>query len=349
MHSQSGNYYPVGYPEFWFGNYIPDEALKPNRYYFIRIRTQFKLKKNKLPFIQIKDNLLYNSTDSLETSDIYSSRDGKYYEYYQDLDGNIRTASVVLTLTMTDYELIKEHYNLYNTEILSGCWFYAEKGIFDEYIDKYKTIKQESKGAIRMLAKLMMNSLYGKFATSTYNSFKVAYMRDDESLGFFIVPCNDKKPIYIPVGSAITSYARCFTIRAAQANYYGKDKHGFIYADTDSIHCDLPPEKIKGISIHETDFCCWKIENEWDIGYFERQKTYIEHTVKEDMNPIEEPYYNIKCAGMPDRCKQQFIDGLINGTYKLEDFTIGLTLSGKLLPKRIKGGTILVDTTYEMR
>ena len=67
------------------------------------------------------------------------------------------------------------------------------------------------------------------------------------------------------------------------------------------------------------------------------------------MKPIDEPYYNIKCAGMPDRCKQQFIDGLNNGTYKLEDFTIGLTLSGKLLPKRIKGGTILVDTTYEMR
>lgn len=349
MHSESGNYYPVGYPEFWYGNYIPDEALKPNRYFFIRIRTQFKLKPNKLPFIQIKDNLLYKSTESLISSDIYSQIDKKYYQYYKDSDGNIRAASVILTLTMTDYYLILDHYNLYNTEILSGCWFFAEKGIFDLYIDKYKKIKQESKGAVRELAKLFLNNLYGKMATGTYNSFKVAYMKDDESLGFFIVPSNDKKPIYIPVGSAITSYARCFTIRAAQANYYGKDKNGFIYADTDSIHCDLPPEKIKGITIHDTNFCCWKIENEWDVGYFERQKTYIEHTIKEDMKPIDEPYYNIKCAGMPDRCKQQFIDGLNNGTYTLEDFTIGLTLTGKLLPKRIKGGTILVDTTYEMR
>ena len=108
MHSESGNYYPVGYPEFWHGNYIPIDALKPNRYYFIRIRTQFKLKPNKLPFIQIKDNLMYESTDSLETSDIYCQRDGKYYQYYEDLDGNIRAASVILTLTMSDYELIKD-------------------------------------------------------------------------------------------------------------------------------------------------------------------------------------------------------------------------------------------------
>lgn len=344
MHSQSGNYYPTGYPEFWYCNYIPAEALKPNSYYFIRIRTQFKLKHGKLPFIQIKGNLLYKSTECLETSDILSSTDNKYYSMYKDLDGNIRPASVELTLTMTDYKLIQEHYNLYNTEIISGCYFHAEKGIFDEYIDKYKKIKQESKGAVRELSKLYLNNLYGKMATGTYNSFKVAYMREDESLGFFIVPSNDKKPIYIPVGSAITSYARCFTIRAAQANYHGKDKAGFIYADTDSIHCDLPLEKIKGVPIHDTEFCHWKMESQWDVGYFERQKTYIEHIVDNDKT-----FYNIKCAGMPERCKEQFIDGLNSGKYTLQDFTVGLTLSGKLLPKRIKGGTILVETTYEMR
>ena len=348
MHSESGNYYPVGYPEFWYGNYIPDEALKPNRYYFIRIKTQFKLKKGYLPFIQIKDNLMYMSTESLETSDIYNLKDGKYYSYYIDTEGRIRPASVTLTLTMTDYELIKNHYNLYNTEIISGCWFFAEKGIFDSYIDKYKKIKQENTGAMRSLAKLFLNNLYGKLSTGTYSSFRVAYMKDDESLGFITIPANDKKPIYIPAGSAITSYARCFTITAAQKNHHGDNNRGFIYADTDSIHCDLNPDEIKGIKIHPTDFCCWKLETQWDYGYFERQKTYIEHIIIEDSEPTE-PYYNIKCAGMPDRCKQLFIDGLNSGKYTLKDFTIGLVLEGKLLPKRIKGGTILVDTTYEMR
>lgn len=80
-------------------------------------------------------------------------------------------------------------------------------------------------------------------ASSTDSSFKYAYVKEDNSIGFVPVIENNKTPGYIPVGSAITSYARNFTIRAAQKNYYGVDKPGFIYADTDSIHCDLPPEK----------------------------------------------------------------------------------------------------------
>ena len=37
MHSESGNYYPIGQPTFWYGNFIPEEALINHRYYFIRI------------------------------------------------------------------------------------------------------------------------------------------------------------------------------------------------------------------------------------------------------------------------------------------------------------------------
>ena len=33
----------------------------------------------------------------------------------------------------------------------------------------------------------------------------------------------------------------------------------------------------------------------------------------------------------------------------LKDFKVGLCVPGKLMPKRIKGGTLLVETTYEMR
>ena len=127
---------------------------------------------------------------------------------------------------------MKEHYELVDFEILDGCWFYAMAGIFDEYIEKYKKIKMESKGAMRELAKLFLNNLYGKMASSTDSSFKVAYIKDDKSLGFIRIAENNKKPGYIPVGSAITSYARNFTIRAAQANYHGKNERGFISSQT---------------------------------------------------------------------------------------------------------------------
>ena len=55
-------------------------------------------------------------------------------------------------------------------EILDGCYFNSAIGIFDRYIEKYKKIKLESKGAKRELAKLFLNNLYGKMASSTDSS-----------------------------------------------------------------------------------------------------------------------------------------------------------------------------------
>ena len=286
MHSESGNKYPYKLPKFWRGNIIPKEALEYNSYYFVRIRTRFYLKENMLPFIQIKSSLMYKGTESLETSDIYDRETGKYYSEYEALDGTIKKATVEMTLTMTDFQLIREHYDLCDFEILDGCYFETIFGVFDDYINKYKEIKLQSKGAKRELAKLFLNNLYGKMASSPDSDFKVAFIKDDKSIGFVNVTANDKIPGYIPIGSAITSYARNFTIRAAQKNYHGVNEKGFIYADTDSIHCDLKPDEIVGINVHDKNFCCWKLESCWDIGYFVRQKTYIEHIVKEDLEEI---------------------------------------------------------------
>lgn len=374
MSSKSGNKYPIGLPKFWTGNFIPDQALKENMYYFVRIKTRFYIKDNYLPFIQIKGDLKYKGMESLETSDVYNHENDDYFPYYIDKDGNIQQAKVELTLTMTDYQLIKEHYELVDFEILDGCYFYSMVGIFDEYINKYAKIKKESKGALRELAKLFLNNLYGKMASSTDSSFKIAYVKDDKSIGFMQVVENEKNPGYIAIGSAITSYSRNFTIRAAQKNYYGAEKRGFIYADTDSIHCDLLPQEIKGIEVDDKEFCCWKLESCWDKAIFTRQKTYIEHVTHENLIPLEESkqYNNIKCAGMPKKCKDLFEISMqgtadVNENWSDEekeflfdknnkpivrdysDFKVGLKVPDKLRPIRIRGGVLLVNTTYEMR
>ena len=364
MSSESGNYYPIGKPQFWQGNQIPIQATKPNRYYFIRIRTRFYLKKDMLPFVQLKHNIRYKSTEMLKTSDVYDKTTDKYYKQYKDKDGNTHDTKVTMTLTMTDYKLLQEHYILEDFEILDGCWFYSEIGIFDMYIQPYAQQKMTSKGAKRQIAKLFLNNLYGKLATSPISSFKIAQEREDESLGYKVIVEENKEPIYIAAGSAITSYSRNFTIRAAQQNYHGKGKRGFKYADTDSIHCDLKPSEIKGIKVHDTAFCCWKLEACWDTAKFIRQKTYVEHVTHEDLQPIEQPYYNIKCAGMPESCKDLFLISMgekqpskKQEKYKdfysqkrtLSDFKIGLTIPSKLVPKTIKGGVILSETEYTLR
>lgn len=359
MHSESGNYYPVGLPTFWSGNFIPEIAKE--KYYFIRIKTRFYLKKGFLPCIQVKNTYRYKSTEWLETSDFYDKKTNKYYTKYLDINGNEQNTQVTLTLTMTDYQLIKEHYDLVDFEILDGCYFDKEIGLFDEYIDKYKKIKLSSKGAKKTLAKLYLNNLYGKTATNTDSSFKIAYIKDDLSLGFYGVYACDKKPFYIPVGSAITSYARNFTIRVAQKNY----EH-FIYADTDSVHCNCNPDEIKGITVHDKNFLCWKLESCWDKGLFVRQKTYLEHIVAENLIPIEKTYYNVKCAGMPEQCKTLFLKSIgedvniddlnlnddarkfLSKKRTIKDFKTGLCVPLKLRPVQINGGVVLQETFYTM-
>lgn len=374
MHSESGNYYPFGKPIFWKGNFIPQEAIRKNKYFFVRVRTRFYIKNGKLPFIQIKGSYIYNGNEALETSD-YIGKDGIAYTHYRDSLGNIHDTRVELVLTMTDYQLMKEHYNLVDFEILDGCIFRSAIGLFDEYIDKWAEVKKNSTGAMRTLAKLFLNNLYGKMASSDDSSFKKAVVKDDKSLGFYSIEAHEKDSGYIAIGSAITSYARNFTIRAAQENYHGVNERGFIYADTDSIHCDLQPNEIKGIKVHDKNFCCWKLESSWDVGIFARQKTYIEHVIAEDLEPIDKPYYNVKCAGMPQACKDLFVrslqtdvptkeeyDKLSEGAKKflfdeqgnfitrtLDDFKVGLVVPDKLMPKRIRGGVLLVDTTFQMR
>ena len=126
--------------------------------------------------------------------------------------------------------------------------------------------------------------------------------------------------------------------------------------------------------MHESEYGAWKAEASWDVGIFARQKTYIEHVVAENFEPEEKPYYNIKCAGMPDRCKELFkvslgeplkyseaakeyneaeLKFLFHESKKfhkrgLTDFKVGLIVPGKLYPKHIIGGIVLEEGLYTM-
>lgn len=377
MSSESGSYYPVGEPTFWKGNFIPKMIVNnTDYYYFIRVKTRFYLRKNKLPFIQVKSDYRYRGNECLESSDVWDKEQKRYVTHTRDsYTGELNDTRLILTLTMVDFKLFLEHYEVVEFEILDGCYFRTEIGIFDQYISKYRKIKETSEGAIRELAKLFLNNLYGKMASSTDSSFKIARLDDDGVLKFMTINESHKKAGYIAVGSAITSYARNFTIRHAQKNFYGADKRGFIYADTDSIHCDLKADELVDIKVHPTNFCCWKLEASWDKAIFVRQKTYIEHVTAENLKPIAEPYYNVKCAGMSSHCKELFVKSILgfneqdeeeqikikNGDYTrqelaflkthrtLQDFKVGLTVPSMLKPRQIRGGVLLVASDYRMR
>ena len=331
MHSSSGNVYPYGKPT-WFTGEIPEKVIERSKagqiFYFVRIRTMFDLKKGHLPAIQVKDNPVYPANDWLETSDVNGMK------VYRDLDGKLKQCKVELLLTQTDFDLIKDHYDLTELEVLDGCWFYAIKGLFDEYIDKWFALKQESKGAKRTLAKLFLNNLTGKLASNTDSSYKDPYLEDGVLKNRY-VEAHDKEAGYIAAGSAITSNARNFTIRHAQKNY-----DSFVYSDTDSLHLWCGEDALVDIAIHPSALQCWKIECKWDKAVFVRQKTYVEHTPDG---------YQIKCSGMGKHAKAQLEEWLETGEKTLKQFKVGLVVPHNLRTKQIKGGTVLVDSDFVLR
>lgn len=153
----------------------------------------------------------------------------------------------------------------------------------------------------RTLAKLMLNSLYGKFATSLEVQSKIPYMGDDEIVHYRLSEKQEKEGIYLPIGAFITAYAREKTIRTSQAikdysiSKYGKDM--YIYSDTDSIHTTLPIEELKLFcDIDDVKLGYWKNEGFATKGKFIRQKCYLEEI---------DGKMNITCAGMPKSCYSQ--------------------------------------------
>lgn len=333
---------PFGEGLFFTGRYEEDKLYN---LYVQMFTCQFELKKGYIPTIQLKNNLSFIPTQYLTSSD---------------------NEEVTLCLTSVDLEIFLKHYDVFNIEWHSGWKFKSTTGLFTDYIDKWTKVKIEAtrsgNKAMRTLAKLMLNALYGKFALNPNVCSKIPYYAEG-TIKYAKGNPETRDPIYIPVGTFITAWARHKTITSAQKVY---DK--FVYADTDSLHLNLKlPDELSKMSNEELedmttadlqkygvdiphDFIvdpvalgAWKIESRFTRARFIRQKSYIE-----DWNPPETwntPEYkpdllNITCAGMPTQC-YQFVTW--------ENFREGMSYSGKLMPKHVKGGIVLKEIEFTIQ
>lgn len=296
---------PYGEGKFFTGRYEHDSK------YFLYIQNFkccFQVKKNHIPTIQLKNNLSFVPTEYLESSN----------------DQQVR-----LCLTSVDLDLFLDHYDIWDVEWLNGWKFRGTTGLFCAYIDKWNKIKMEStingnKG-MRTLAKLMLNSLYGKFALNPRVVSKTPYLDENGIVKYKTESPEFRKPIYIPVGCFITAYARNKTIRSAQKVY---DR--FCYADTDSLH--LIGTKIpENLEIDPVKLGAWKHESTFSRAKFIRQKTYIEEI---------DGKLNITCAGMPKKCYE-------NVTW--ENFEKGSVFAGKKQLTHVPGGIVLSDIDFTIK
>lgn len=301
---------PYGYPVYFEGRPDPCEKYP---LYIVHLKCTFELKEGHLPTLQLKNNRRFVETEYLTTSRV---KQGKHWE----------NEPIEMWLTNVDYELLVDHYDLDDVTFINGFKFKGAVGMFKEYIDYWMHIKETTTGALRQLAKLMLNSLYGKFATNPKARKKIPYLDpEDNIVRYKYGDPEEREPVYTAMGCFITAYAREKTIRSAQANY---DR--FIYADTDSLKL-IGYEEAEGLEVHNTHLGAWKDEGNFSDSKWIRAKTYM---VTVDGKT------KVTCAGMPDNVKEQV-------TY--DNFRSGSTFAGKLMPRRYPGGIILEDTTFTIK
>lgn len=315
---------PFGDPIYFKGKYEND-LLYP--LYVQTISCIFELKENMIPTIQIKNNISFLPN-----------------EYVKSSDGDI----VTLTLTSVDLELFFKHYNVSEITYHSGWKFKSIKGLFSSYIDFWSNkkiqAKKDNNTALYRIAKLMLNSLYGKFGLNPDVRSKYPYLNEDGIVKYSLYNPEIRDSIYLPVASFITSYARYKTITTSQKikeysiNKYNKDL--YVYSDTDSIHCLFNDgEELKNIiNIDDYELGAWKEESKFKRGKYLRQKCYIELGLDDKMN--------VTIAGLPKK---------LGSLITFDNFNIGFTTENiqtdakKLTYKHVKGGVLLKETEFSIK
>lgn len=238
-------------------------------------------------------------------------------------------------LTSVDWDNLNLHYDFSEVEWLDAYLYKSRSDLFAYHVDHYTAMKVESKKkhlkGQTYVAKLCLNSAYGKLGQRSYLDNLKPYIADDGTLkwdneiNLHGTIFKEGRPMHM--AAFITAWARwilCEHIRAV-----GYDR--FCYADTDSVHY-LGTDAPEGTEIDSTKLGAWDNESIWTEGKFIRPKAYYE--------VFEDGTHNIKLAGCPNH--------LLEGV-SIEDFDIGLTVHGKLRPVIVPRGVILEKTDYTFK
>lgn len=310
MHCVSGERIPYEYPARFEGEPpFLDLGAETDYLWVAEVDCMFSLKKDHIPCIQLKGNSRFVQTEYLAES----------------------RGMVNFVTTNVDWALITQQYDVSNVTWHGGYMMLSKRDLFNGFIDENMRIKAqatiEGNKGMRSIAKLRMNSLYGKFGTRPQAKRRKPTLNEHGAVRFVDCAEDDRDSIYIPVAVFVTAWARYKTITSAQQCY---DR--FIYADTDSLHLigtDIP----ENLEVDDVKLGAWKHESTFSHAKFLRAKCYVE----EDPDSKE---LTVHVAGMPDRCHSQVT---------LQNFVYGAVYHGKLYRHNVDGGVVLVDGDIEIR
>jgi hypothetical protein len=155
-----------------------------------------------------------------------------YYEnYYCNGDGSYYLSSAML-------EYLKNVFDI-SFRIDYGYVFPKRKEIFRSFVETFYKIKRENKGnALEFIAKLFLNSLYGKFGQTRWKDSIEVWSKDlkdfvtfDDYYGLMLVTRESHSKFILPyLASYITDLARLIHFK-----FMNIDQNSLYYCDTDSI------------------------------------------------------------------------------------------------------------------
>lgn len=303
------------YMELPYGKPIPIDKIGEYNFELYHIKVSFVLREYHLPSL-------------LKKASIFAGDDS----YYIDSDGVEE-----LWISSIDYELLLRNYDITYIEFINMVGFRTSKLLFFDYIDKWYAKKQHDKGAKKIVDKFMLNCLYGKYGSNNKGYHKIPYIDENMIVSYYKSDIEDMKKYYLPIAIAITSYAH----KLLDDAIYDTGIENFVYCDTDSVHTlgTLPISKIDNIELGK-----FKHEGTEITAKYVRQKCYVYEQYDKNKN---KNIISITCAGMTQHMKDAAIDTYKDMIFKV--FTTGFAMGGKLIPKRVPGGTVLYETTFEIK
>lgn len=335
MHPTQMRYKEMPYGKPWTSVNKPESDM-----YIVQFESSFKVKKGMDPTYQRKE-----SYRSVQAEWVYES-----------------VGLETVTLTNIDLELFLQHYDVEDWNICNKYYVnfkHKSEEFFNDYIDMQTEDKKSAKKERRKYenpdgtakegfenewskwnsdyycAKILMNGLYGKFGQDPIKPFQWAELEDDRlmikesdiGLGEYFSPFGHK---YLPIAIFITAWSRQSLVDTFEKI------DGAVYCDTDSVYYIDHGEDLAslGIDIDPVKLGAWDVEHKnCKKGRFVRAKSYI---------LLADNEWIVKCGGMPMKTKENV---------NWDNFHIGLELppgTGKLMPRKVRGGTVLRPIGYKM-
>lgn len=166
---------------------------------------------------------------------------------------------VTMPVTDVDWETLTENCDVHVWEHVGGWKFRKSHGLYYTYVDKWFHVKQTATGERKQMAKLLLNSLVGKFGASLYRPMLHPKPSADGGVDFTVdKPESANSLAWLPTAAYVNAYGRQILSRAMNANA-GR----VLYADTDGMILEGLDAPV-GIETDDRKLGAWKNDHTYE-------------------------------------------------------------------------------------